>query len=518
MVRINVTKCKKIMAVEGNKKNRVVVIGGGIGGLTAGALLAHHGYEVTIFDQAIVPGGCASTFSRKGFTFDVGATQVAGLEVDGIHQRIFQELDIELPEATKCDPACAVFLPNEKQPINVWRDAEKWQQERQKQFPDSESFWGLMKILFDVSWKFQTRDPILPPRNLWDLGQLIQAVRLDTLITAPFALMTVGDALRLLGLSENKRLKTFLDMQLKLYSQADADETALLYAATALSLSQSPQGLYHLQGSMQVLSDRLVEGLEKYNGKLFMRHNVTKIHTDCHGVIGVTVKNEKTGEEWQEKTDQVVANVTVSNLVKMVDNIPFRYKNRIHKLPPASGAFVVYLGVDEKAIPQGCPPHLQFLYDYDKSIGENNSLFVSVSKPSDGRAPQGKATVIASSFTETSQWWQGSESDYDQLKSKYTIEAIARLGAYFNLTAETIIHQEVATPRTFAKYTARDYGIVGGIGQRIPTFGPFGIATRTPIKNLWLVGDSTHPGEGTAGVSYSALTVVRQIVNQHQHI
>ena len=59
---------------------RVIVIGAGIGGLTAGALLAHRGYSVQILDQALVPGGCASTFKRKGFTFDVGATQVAGLE------------------------------------------------------------------------------------------------------------------------------------------------------------------------------------------------------------------------------------------------------------------------------------------------------------------------------------------------------------------------------------------------------------------------------------------------------
>ena len=70
---------------------------------------------------------------------------------------------------------------------------------------------------------------------------------------------------------------------------------------------------------------------------------------------------------------------------------------------------------------------------------------------------------------------------------------------------------EAATPRTFARFTGRDRGAVGGIGQRVPTFGPFGFANRTPIQNLWLVGDSTHPGEGTAGVSYSALTAVRQI-------
>ncbi|MBE9041036.1 C-3',4' desaturase CrtD, partial [Oscillatoriales cyanobacterium LEGE 11467] len=97
---------------------------------------------------------------------------------------------------------------------------------------------------------------------------------------------------------------------------------------------------------------------------------------------------------------------------------------------------------------------------------------------------------------------------------QYTQEAIARLGDYFHLTPETIVHVEAATPRTFEHFTGRDRGVVGGIGQRVPTFGPFGFANRTPMDNLWLVGDSTHPGEGTAGVSYSALTVVRQIEAQ----
>jgi phytoene dehydrogenase-like protein len=52
---------------------------------------------------------------------------------------------------------------------------------------------------------------------------------------------------------------------------------------------------------------------------------------------------------------------------------------------------------------------------------------------------------------------------------------------------------------------------VGEVGQQVAKFGSFGVANYTPIDGLWLVGDSTHPGEGTAGVSYSALTVVRQI-------
>lgn len=516
-------------------KGRVTVIGGGIGGLTAAALLARRGYKVLVLDQAIVPGGCASTFKRKGFTFDVGATQVAGLEPGGIHHRIFSELNIELPAATPCDPACAVFLPGETAPISVWRDPQKWQEERQRQFPGSERFWQLLSALFKASWKFQGRDPVLPPRNLWDLWQLIQAVRPDTLITLPFTFMTVGDALRLCGLGDNLRLRTFLDLQLKLYSQVDTEETALLYAATALGVSQEPQGLYHLEGSMQVLSDRLVGAIELYGGQVLLRHTVESIITANGKATGTVIRNQKTGEVWTETADRIVANVTAQNLVKLLSSEPIvgnltenlsvksdtskttnplpnpmvGYKYRVDKLPPASGAFVIYLGVHESALPANCPPHLQFLYDYEGEIGENNSLFVSVSHPGDGRAPKGMATIIASSFTDTRMWWNS--ADYEGLKQKYTIGAIARLSEYFNLTPESIVHQEAATPRTFARYTARDRGVVGGIGQRVPTFGPFGFANRTPIKNLWLVGDSTHPGEGTAGVSYSALTVVRQM-------
>lgn len=491
---------------------RIVVIGAGIGGLTAGALLAHRGDRVLVLEQALVPGGCASTFQRQGFTFDVGATQVAGLEPGGIHHRIFQELELDPPFATLCDPACAVYLPGETEPISVWRDRDRWQAERQRQFPGSEPFWQLLAELFHASWAFQSRDPVLPPRNAWDLWQLVKAVRPDTLLTVPHTLSTVGDALRGYGLAGDRRLKTFLDLQLKLYSQVDTEETALLYAATALSVSQAPQGLFHLQGSMQALSDRLVTALTRDGGELRLRHTVEQIHVTAGRVTGVTIRNQKTNDVWTEPADQVVANVTVQNLVHLLaDQAPSGYRRRVEKLPPSSSAFVIYLGVDQAAIPPDCPPHLQFLYDYAGAIAENNSLFVSVSKPGDGRAPAGNATIIASSFTDTRSWWELSQTDYRALKQQYTETALSRLGQFFALNDHTLKVIESATPRTFARYTARDRGIVGGIGQRLSTFGPFGFANRTPLANLWLVGDSTHPGEGTAGVSYSALTVARQI-------
>jgi len=499
------------MANIGSAGRRVVVIGAGIGGLTAAALLARRGYAVRVFDQALVPGGCASTFKRRGFTFDVGATQVAGLEPGGIHHQIFGDLDISLPEATPCDPACAVFLPGETVPISVWRNPHQWQDERQRQFPGSEPFWQLLQRLFEPSWRFQQRQPVLPPRSLGDLSRLVLALRPDTLVTLPHTFATVGQALQRLGLADDRRLKTFLDLQLKLYSQVDADETALLYAATALSVSQAPQGLFHLKGSMQVLSDRLEKALSRDGGLLQMRHTVERVHLQGGRVQGVTVRDQKRGTTWQEPCDHVVANVTVQNLVQLLgEDAPRGYRQRVDHLPAANGAFVVYLGVRQEAIPAHCPPHLQFFYNYDGPIGENNSLFVSVSQPGDGRAPAGQATIVASSFTALAPWW--TTADYEALKQQFTDGAIRRLAGYFDLAADHIVHVEAATPRTFAHFTARHQGAVGGLGMRVPSYGPFGFANRTPVPGLWLTGDCTHPGEGTAGVSYSAQTVVQQIL------
>jgi len=485
-------------------QTQVAVIGAGIGGLTAAALLAKRGYQVSVFEQAAIAGGCASTFKRRGFVFDVGATQVAGLELGGIHQQIFAELGVELPVATYCDPACAVYLPGESEPISVWRDRSAWQQERQKHFPGSEPFWLFMQDLFERSWRFQARQPILPPRNAWDLWQLLKALRPDTLATMPYTFSTVGDALRGFGLVSDRRLRTFLDLQLKLYSQVNAEETALLYAATALAVSQAPLGLFHLQGSMQVLSDRLVEALQSHGGKIFYRHQVEVI--EPKNPAQIRIQNLRTKETWWQPADHLVANVTVQNLVELLGNqVPNGYQKRVEKLPNASVAFVVYLGVDRAAIPTNCPPHLQFLESYESQA---HSLFVSVSKPGDGRAPAGQATIVASEFTDFEKW--NNCENYQTFKQTETERAIAQLSKYFKLEGN-ILHQEAGTPRTFARYTARKDGMVGGLGMRVSTFGPFGFANRTPIQNLWLVGDCTHPGEGTAGVSYSALTAVRQI-------
>ena len=71
-------------------KGEIIVVGAGIAGLTSAAILSKLGHSVTLIESHTQSGGCAGTFKRKKYIFDVGATQVAGLEEGGIHSKIFK--------------------------------------------------------------------------------------------------------------------------------------------------------------------------------------------------------------------------------------------------------------------------------------------------------------------------------------------------------------------------------------------------------------------------------------------
>ena len=488
--------------------SRVLVIGGGIAGLTAAALLAHEGIPVTLLEAHHQPGGCAGTFRRGPWTFDVGATQVAGLEAGGSHARLFRHLDVAIPEADILDPGCVVDLDDGSAPIRLWHDPSRWHQERQQQFPGSERFWALCGAIHASNWAFARRDPIVTPRTLWDLGQLFGALRPATLASGLLTRLTIADLLVLCGCQTDRRLRRFLDLQLKLYSQEPADRTAALYGATVLQMAQAPLGLWHLHGSMQVLSDRLVQAIERDGGQLLMRHQVT--HLERERDQWLVQASTPTGQRVTHRAADVICSLPPQTLPKLLDPevLPRGYGDRLASLTQPSGALVLYGVVQRHALPQDCPGHLQ------RGCDTPGSLFVSISREGDGRAPTGQATLIASVFTPTADWCQLPEEPYQQRKQQRLLEIQGELNHWLGLQDSDWLHLELATPRGFAGWTGRPDGIVGGLGQHPARFGPFGLSTRTPLDGFWLCGDSLHPGEGTAGVTLSALNACRQLMEQ----
>jgi C-3',4' desaturase CrtD len=393
----------------------VVVVGAGIAGLTAAALLAKAGLRVQLLEAHHQSGGCAGTFRRGPYTFDVGATQVAGLEPGGIHARIFQHLGIPLPLASPLDPGCVVDLGDGHPPVQLWRDPARWQAERQAQFPGSERFWQLTAALHRANWGFAAQDPVLPPRNAWDLAQLLGALRPANLASGLLVGSTIADLLHLCGAAGDPRLRRFLDLQLTLYSQEPADRTAALYGAPVLAMAQEPLGLFHLEGSMQTLSAGLEQGLHQAGGQLRTRHRVTGLERDAGGpperrwhVKGLG----PAGRPFHLHCTNVVLALPPQTLPTLLGpQLPAGYRRRLSQLGEPSGALVLYGALARRDLPPQCPAHLQGAWD------EPGSLFVSVSREGDGRAPAGEATVIASVFTKARPWFGLSPEAYATRKA-----------------------------------------------------------------------------------------------------
>jgi len=144
---------------------------------------------------------------------------------------------------------------------------------------------------------------------------------------------------------------------------------------------------------------------------------------------------------------------------------------------------------------------------------EQAQFMFSVAPAWDKRAPSGKRAVTVSTFTEAAQWFTFHEDETaHEAQDQAALEscwghihaAMPELGA----GVEVI---ETATPRTFYEETRRKLGMVGGVGQSLDAFGANSPTHSTAIPNLYMVGDTTFPGNGVAAVTHSALIVANEI-------
>ncbi len=93
---------------------RVVVIGAGLAGLSAAALLAERGFDVTVVEKNETPGGVARKYEISGFTFDMGPNWYLMPELVTLYFSLFRKKPTDFYNLYKLDPSCKVFLGKEK--------------------------------------------------------------------------------------------------------------------------------------------------------------------------------------------------------------------------------------------------------------------------------------------------------------------------------------------------------------------------------------------------------------------
>jgi phytoene dehydrogenase-like protein len=334
----------------------VAVIGAGIAGLTAAAVLARSGARVTVLERHAVAGGCASFYQRAGYRFDVGATLVSGFGPRGVHRRIFERLGVELA-AEPVDPAMIVHLPDA---TVVRYGDDRWPAERRRVFGlDAEPFWCAQERVADLAWDFSAGFPMLPV-DARGLAGALGAFRPRHLAL----LGTLGRTLaRLYGGAPSRRLRSFVDAQLLITAQTDAEHADLAYGATALDLAR--EGTFHLAGGPAAIAVALARAVRRAGGRIAYRTGAEAVELDRRGrVAGVRLAGGG-----RVATRRVVAAIPLDDAAALLpERAPFL---RSRPAEPAGwGAFVAYVALPPGVVADDLALHHQIVVDADRPMGE----------------------------------------------------------------------------------------------------------------------------------------------------
>jgi C-3',4' desaturase CrtD len=486
---------------------KIVVIGAGIGGLSAAASLACAGHDVTVIEAHVYPGGCAGTFYHKGYRFDAGATLAGGFYPGGPMDLVARAARISHWPSRPDPEAMRVHLPGGLQ-IPVRGDEQRWAIRSDVFGEDSLPFWEWQEKTANALWELALQLPAWPPQTLAQLIQLsttgsrwlkhdfVQRTRPDFLFGT---LRPVADKLK----GKSNELRQFVDAQLLISAQTTSTHANGFYGAAALDLPR--RGVVHLERGIGAIATTLVEAIRRQGGKVLFRNEVTCISRKNGRLQAIQTRR---GQVYP--ADIVIANLPPWNLKRLLNgNLPFRLNGLPDKPGRGWGAFTLYAGVDSTVIPSDFPYHHQVIVT--EPLGEGNSIFLSISPEWDThRAPAGVRALTISTHTRLDEWWHLKENDYEayQARKAFYMEKLLSAAERVLPGIRGSINLILAgTPVTFQNFTRRTRGWVGGFPQTnlFRAWGP----RITP--DIYMVGDSIFPGQSIAATALGGLRVANML-------
>lgn len=486
-------------------KTKAVVIGAGLGGISAAISLAQEGFRVEVFEKNGRIGGKLNQLRAGGYTFDLGPSI---LTLPHIFRRLFERSGRDMDDyftIRPLRPHWRNFFPG-GEVIDLYPEREKMDRELAAIGADPDGFHAFLKYsgdLFDLIERGYFERGLDTPADFRRFYGLRNFRGFDLLRTMH------GGVSRFVN---HPRLRDVLDFFIKYVGSSAYDAPAFM---NCLPTIQFRHDLWYVDGGLY----NIALGLERLLGELevavHLNREVTRIEAEGGRVRGVELEG---GE--RVPADVVVSNMEVVPAVKKLLGAPRRELRRLRRFEPSCSGLVIDLGLDT-SYPQLA--HHNFFFSGDQRE-HFNSVFRKKELPRDPTV-----YLVAASKTDPTVAPPGCDclkilphipyidakkpvppEDYHSLK-KVILEKLERMG--LKDLRKHIVFEHFWTPLDIrSRYYSNRGSIYGVVADRWKNFG-FKAPKRSSLyPNLFFTGGSVNPGGGMPMVVLCGRNVARAVL------
>jgi all-trans-retinol 13,14-reductase len=511
------TGCGSPEKPSGKAQYDVIIVGGGMAGLSAGAHLASKGLKVLLLEQHHKVGGCATNFTRGDFTFEVALHELAGgglfqlMDLCGVKDKV--EL-YQLPDLYR-----SVFPGETTVDVTMPSNWKGWDNTLKAKWPEeSEGVDKLHRLssqvfadIMDIKYLFRYSGAKALFKTL--------AVPIKHPELVKWSKRTLQELLDYCFKGED--IKAVASQFWVYYGAPIPDEIALLtLAANEVFLTE---GAWHVKGTSQALSNAYAERIRELGGEVKTGTLVTKVIIENGLATGVQTEY---GDTYTGR--YVICNSDPYQMVfKLVgeDKFPASYVKKLKKLKPANSLFVTYLGLNIDLKKLGYTDTEIFYNTSKDSVAVYNNMMKNDFK--DGMvsitiysnygdpiyAPPGKSVVALLEFSDYDSWPKDRD-EYQKMKEEKSQEIIDLAANVIPELADpkNIEVEEVMTPVTLQEFTMNYHGIPYGFYINLDQWKK--IPINTPIDNLFITSSWTQSWHGVGSAQINGWMAARLIMDR----
>lgn len=484
----------------------VIIIGGGLGGLFCGSILAKEGYDITIVEKNHVVGGGLQSFQRFSEMFDTGMHVIGGMQHGGNIRKICEYLGIvDEMDILEVDDDCtdSLYFAEDKHWYDIAKGKKNFVDSLSRYFPtERPAIIAYLKAIFAITEEM-------------DLFHL-RPSKGNMKVHSEDFLMSADDFIAKY-ISERK-LRSIIAYMNPLYGGREHQTPAFIHATINVLYIN---GASRFVGGSNKFAQSLANYILSHGGTIITNDGVEWIEANERHIDYVRTYNGHRLE-----ADYYISAIHPCTMLSLMDEraFPKSYRSRLNSIPNSYSAFSLYIKMKKNRFPYiNHSEYYMTQYDRIWKFGRTDQPwplgFLLMTPPEDNQGTFSRKVLVTApmSFDEVRAWENTTVgrrgegySQWKKERARLLLECVEEMHPGFKEMIESI---ETSSPLTIRDYFGSKEGGISGFSKDCRNIALSQVPVVTKIDNLYLTGqnNSLH---GFCGVPLTAITTCEAILGR----